>query len=203
MARTSGLTRPSKLRLPESTAAATRSSSLIALEISGGSGPELPMQVVQPKPTRLKPSLSRSFCRPDLSRYSATTWEPGASEVLTQGLTVRPCAAALRASRPAPIMTFGFEVLVHEVIAAITTSPWPRSCLRPCDRDALFDLARLAEFLVHRIGEAGLDVLQGDAVLRALGTGERGLDRARSSLRMSVKIGSGVVLVRNMPCALA
>ena len=27
--------------------------------ISGGSGPELPMHVVQPKPTRLKPSLSR------------------------------------------------------------------------------------------------------------------------------------------------
>ncbi len=33
-----------------------------------GRGPELPMQVVQPKPTRLKPSLSRSFCRPDSSR---------------------------------------------------------------------------------------------------------------------------------------
>ena len=43
------------------------------------------MQVVQPKPTRLKPSLSRSFCSPDLSRYSATTCEPGASEVFTHG----------------------------------------------------------------------------------------------------------------------
>src|SRR5665213_3963278 len=99
----------------------------MVLEISGGSGPELPMHVVQPNPTRLKPSLSRSFCKPDLSRYSATTCEPGASEVFTHGFTVRPLAAALRASRPAPIMTLGFEVLVHDVIAAITTSPWPRS----------------------------------------------------------------------------
>src|ERR1700730_9668758 len=103
----------------------------MVLEISGASGPELPMQVVQPNATRLKPSLSRSACNPDLLRYSATTCEPGASEVLTQGLTVKPLAAALRARSPAPIMTLGFDVLVHDVIAAITTSPWPRSWLRP------------------------------------------------------------------------
>src|SRR6202023_3995276 len=123
--------RPSKFRLPDSTAAATRSLSLIVLDISGGSGPEFPMQVVQPYPTRLNPSLSRSFCRPDFARYSPTTWEPGASDVLTHGFTERPLATALRASRPAPTITVGFEVLVQEVIAAITTSPWPRSCLRP------------------------------------------------------------------------
>src|SRR5207302_6718766 len=110
-ARTSAFTRPSKLRLPDSTAAATRSCSLIALEISGASGPELPMQVVQPKPTRLKPSRSRSTWRPDLARYSATTCEPGASEVFTHGLTLRPLAYALRASSPAPTITFGFDVL--------------------------------------------------------------------------------------------
>src|SRR5262245_38879842 len=101
--------------------------SLIDLEISGGSGPELPMHVVQPNPTRLKPRPSRSFCRPDLSRYSATTCEPGASDVFTQGLTLSPLDTALRASSPAPIMTLGFDVLVHDVIAAITTSPCPRS----------------------------------------------------------------------------
>src|SRR6202012_3279589 len=128
---TSALTRPSKLRLPESTAAATMPLSLIDFEISSGSGPELPMQVVQPKPTRVKPTLSRSACRPLLERYSATTWLQGASEVFTHGLAFRPFAAALRASRPAPISTLGLEVLVHEVIAAITTSPWPRSKSRP------------------------------------------------------------------------
>src|SRR3954471_22889224 len=104
--------------------------SLIDFEMSSGKGPELPMQVVQPKPTRLKPTLSSSTCSPELARYSATTWLPGASEVFTQGFAARPFAAALRASRPAPISTLGLEVLVHEVIAAITTSPWPRSKLR-------------------------------------------------------------------------
>ena len=54
-----------------------------------------------------------------------TTFEPGASEVLTHGLTRRPRWTALRASSPAPSITDGFEVLVQLVIAAITT--WPLS----------------------------------------------------------------------------
>ena len=37
-------------------------------EISACNGPELPMQVVQPYPTRLKPTASRSSCRPAASR---------------------------------------------------------------------------------------------------------------------------------------
>ena len=52
-----------------------------------------------------------------------TTWEPGAKEVLTQGLTVRPRALAFRATRPAATRTLGLEVLVQLVIAAMTTSP--------------------------------------------------------------------------------
>jgi hypothetical protein len=48
LARTSELIRPSKLRLPESTATATRPPSSMAREMAGGSGPLLPMQVVQP-----------------------------------------------------------------------------------------------------------------------------------------------------------
>jgi hypothetical protein len=40
--------RASKLRLPERTAQTTRSFSVTAWEISSGSGPEFPMQVVQP-----------------------------------------------------------------------------------------------------------------------------------------------------------
>src|ERR1700684_4676215 len=103
-----------------------RSLSLIAFEISGGNGPELPMHVVQPKPTRLKPSLSRSFCKPDLFKYSPTTCEPGASEVFTHGLTVRPRAIASRAKSPAAIMTLGFEVLVQGGIGAMRRSPRPR-----------------------------------------------------------------------------
>src|SRR5271167_1324098 len=44
----SGCTRPSKLRLPDSTEHAMTSAALTASEISGLRGPELPMQVVQP-----------------------------------------------------------------------------------------------------------------------------------------------------------
>ena len=44
----SGLMRPSKLRLPLRTETATRLLSLMALPIGSGSGPLLPMQVVQP-----------------------------------------------------------------------------------------------------------------------------------------------------------
>ena len=52
-----------------------------------------------------------------------TAFEPGASDVLTVGPTRRPRATALRASRPAPTMTVGFEVFVHDVMAAIATEP--------------------------------------------------------------------------------
>src|ERR1700733_12624997 len=113
--------RPSKLRLPDRTETTARSLSCTAAEISGGSGPLLPMHVVQPYPTRLKPSSSRYSVRPARSRYSVTTLEPGASEVLTQGLTVRPFWTALRARIPAPSMTDGLEGLVQLVIAAMTT----------------------------------------------------------------------------------
>src|SRR6476620_3189538 len=98
----------------------------MVLETGAGSGPELPMQVVQPKPTRLKPSASSESCKPERDRYSATTCEPGASEVFTQGLDFSPFATAFRARRPAAISTEGLEVLVQEVMAAMATSPWPR-----------------------------------------------------------------------------
>ncbi len=52
-----------------------------------------------------------------------TTCEPGASDVFTHGLLVRPRSTAFLASRPAPIITLGFEVLVQLVIAATTTAP--------------------------------------------------------------------------------
>ena len=62
--------------------------------------------------------------RPALSRYSVTTFEPGASEVFTHGLLCSPRASALRARMPAPTITDGLDVLVQLVIAAITTCPW-------------------------------------------------------------------------------
>ena len=60
---------------------------------------------------------------PALRRYSVTTFEPGARLVFTHGLRVRPRSTAFFASRPAPIITLGFDVFVQLVIAAITTAP--------------------------------------------------------------------------------
>src|SRR5690606_17093107 len=122
--RTSGWIRPSKFRLPESTAATSSAPSAIASETAGSSEPELPMQVVQPYPTRVKPSVSSGSTRSASWRYRITDWDPGASDVFTQGLLLRPARTAFRARSAAAIMTAGFDVFVQLVIAAITTWPW-------------------------------------------------------------------------------
>src|SRR5260370_25684887 len=115
--------RPSKLRLPLSTDATTRFRASTSADTSSGSGPLLPMQVVQPYPTRLNPSFSRYGVNPALFRYSVTTFDPGARLVLTHGRLDKPPSTAFFASRPAPIITLGFDVLVQLGIAAITTAP--------------------------------------------------------------------------------
>jgi hypothetical protein len=60
-----------------------------------------------------------------------TTRDPGDRVVLTQGRRPRPRPAAFRASRPAATITWGLEVLVQEVMAAMATVPWPSRCRRP------------------------------------------------------------------------
>src|ERR1700712_3384427 len=60
-----------------------------------------------------------------------TTLDPGASVVLTQGLLVSPRSTAFLARSAAPIITCGLDVLVHDVIAAITTCPWSTSVSVP------------------------------------------------------------------------
>ena len=42
---------------------------------------------------------------------------------MTQGLVVKPNSTAFLAKRPAPIKTLGFDVLVHDVMAAINIDP--------------------------------------------------------------------------------
>jgi hypothetical protein len=61
---------------------------------------------------------------------------------------VSPSSTAFFASRPAASMTAGFDVLVHEVIAAITTSPCVNSTVdggRACvlDSSSRFGVGRL------------------------------------------------------------
>ncbi len=60
-----------------------------------------------------------------------TTLEPGASVVFTHGLRSRPNSTAFLATRAAPIITDGLEVLVQEVIAAMTTEPWSTEVVVP------------------------------------------------------------------------
>src|SRR4051794_28016496 len=115
--------RPSKLRLPDNTAATIRLLSLTIDDTGSGSGPLFPMHVVQPYPTRLNPSSARSSISPAARRYSVTTMEPGARLVFTHGLVFSPSLTAFCASSPAPIMTLGFDVFVQLVMAAMTTAP--------------------------------------------------------------------------------
>src|SRR5690349_5303162 len=61
-----------------------------------------------------------------------TTLEPGASVVFTHGLRDRPRSTAFLASSAAPSMTCGLDVLVQDVIAAITTAPWSSSKSSTC-----------------------------------------------------------------------
>src|SRR5512145_2696866 len=113
------------------TAAATRSDPVTALATSPGSGPEFPIQVVQPYAMTLKPSLASGSIKPAFLRYSVTTSEPGASDVLTYGFTFKPFSTAFLATSPAATMTEGLDVFVQDVIAAITIAPCLIFCAPP------------------------------------------------------------------------
>jgi hypothetical protein len=52
-----------------------------------------------------------------------TTRDPGERLVLTQGRDRRPRKTAFLARSAAATMTEGFEVLVHDVIATMATTP--------------------------------------------------------------------------------
>src|SRR5699024_8430100 len=52
-----------------------------------------------------------------------TTVEPGARDVFTYSGTFNPFSIAFFANSPAPSITYGFDVLVQEVIAAIANAP--------------------------------------------------------------------------------
>ena len=85
-------------------------------------GPELPLQVVQPNPTTLKPSSSKYFCKPDFFKISAVTLLPGAKEVFILFFFLKPRLINFFAIKPAAITFFGFAVFVQLVIAAIIIS---------------------------------------------------------------------------------
>src|ERR1700730_18980348 len=108
--------RPSKFRLPLNTDATTRFRASTSADTASGSGPLLPMQVVQPYPTRLNPSFSRYGVNPALFRYSVTTFDPGARLVFTHGCRFRPRSTAFLASTPAGVITLGVGWLLAVLV---------------------------------------------------------------------------------------
>ncbi len=124
-----------------------------------------------------KPSFSSSLSNPASSRYSLATLEPGANDVLTQGLRTRPRSLAFFASKPAATTLRGFEVLVQLVMAAMMTAPSGSSPSASSTRPA----ANLPSSAMPRScsAEVGrrLCGLDGPAMLRTT------LDRSNSSTR--------------------
>src|SRR5690606_35396988 len=144
-----------------------------------------------------------SSVSPEWSRYSVTTFEPGARDVLTQGLGLRPRALALRASNPAAIMTDGLDVLVQEVMAAMTTLPWVSSYVVPFWTETR--VSRLAESATS-VSRATPQALRASerAILSwgRLGPASDGTTVPRSRLSVSVKRGAAWPLTRKRPWAL-
>src|SRR5437763_11883326 len=60
-----------------------------------------------------------------------TPRDPGASDVFTQGFASRPRSTAFLARSPAATITWGFDVLVQLVMAAMATWPWSSSNVAP------------------------------------------------------------------------
>jgi len=59
------------------------------------------MQVMQPYPAVVNPSLSRYSLTPEASKYLVTTPDPGDRDVQMYGFVARPFSTAFFAKRPA------------------------------------------------------------------------------------------------------
>ncbi|CAB4548850.1 unannotated protein [freshwater metagenome] len=70
--------------------------------------------------------------------------------VLTQGLLLKPFSTAFLASNAAAIITDGLDVLVHDVIDAITTSPFPTDVDLPLTLTSTLDLLVFSEKYVGK-----------------------------------------------------
>ena len=125
-----------------------------------------------------------------------TTRLPGAREVFTQGLALMPRATAARATSPAATSTEGFEVLVHEVMAATVTAPsrrvsaaWVPATSRGSRPRAVRKAPRAPESETRSWGR--------------LGPARLGSTVERSSSAYSEYVGSAASASCQMPWALA
>ncbi len=103
------------------------------------------------------------------------------------GLICRPRSTAFFASRPAPSISDGFEVLVQLVMAAMTTAPLHRSKESPLFLTAAcFDGASPTTLVNDDFA-----LRQRDAVLRALRAGDGGLDGGEIEFELVGERGIG------------
>ncbi|MDT4859414.1 hypothetical protein FQZ97_939220 [compost metagenome] len=121
---------------------------------------------------------------------------------MTQGLGFRPRAWALRATRPAAISTDGLEVLVQEVMAAMTTSPSPRSNFSPSTATRGASVGR-EKTSPRAVAKAGAATVSSTRSCGRLGPASDGTTVEMSSSSTSLKIGSSEVSSIHRPCALA
>ena len=131
-----------------------------------------------------------------------TTCEPGASDVFTQGLRRRPSSFAFFASSPAATRTAGFDVLVQEVMAAITTSPW-RSSYSPLPTLTGSFEAFGPSSSGSAFSKFAFTLPSATRSCGRFGPASEGSTVPMSSSSTSVKTGSGELASRHMPCALA
>ena len=110
---------------------------------------------------------------------------------------------AFLATRPAAISTLGLEVLVQEVMAAMTTSPWPTSNFSPATGTRWAMESALPKSLASASLNSVAAVVSRTRSWGRLGPARDGTTLERSSSRVSVKTGSGSSPSRHMPWTLA
>ena len=101
------------------------------------------MQVVQPYPYQVEPQLLQIGGEFGAVEVVGHHFGSRRQRGFTQGLLRSPFLTAFFASRPAAIITLGLEVLVQEVIAAITTAPSRSSCCCPSSVKVLLSVSAL------------------------------------------------------------
>ena len=110
--------------------------------------------------------------------------------VFTHGLVARPFSTALRASRAAPSMTDGLEVLVQEVMPATTTAPWSRTNSPPSSR---LDRDRLGGTALGAVGGGGATAPASSSA-KDSAAGSRGREGLLDGLVQLGVLGGGVLV---------
>ena len=167
------------------------------------------MHVVQPYPTSPNPSFSRYGREPGAVEVVGDDARARRERGLHPRLRLQAGLDGRFASSPAASITEGFDVFVHDVIAAITTEPCRHGSFRPSGRSASGSVVAAGSSGVlaaprrppamNRADLAGLRVGlarsrnaatkeshtsgSAHAVLRPLRSGDRGLDRGEVQLQ--------------------